>query len=371
MTLMHLKFDTFEQQCILNHMLNNTNLTKKLTPTMRYTSKNSISISVEFARILLSKVTLEEPVIDDLLRNCRIPKHLLQEPNARISLVQYAELLKELARETQDELIGHGTSPLPYGSMSLLVHWMLAAKNLKQSGSRLTRFFKILGQGLAIRSYTEGDLVFFEMERPTYNQHADTFVAELCLSNIHRLLSWLTQEIIAIDHVDFQWPTPEYAQDYQLMFYGAPVYFNQDKNRIALPLSIFEKNIQQNQSNLDKFLENPSFEILVMDFKSDNLASKIAARIRQTLDATPAFPELAKDMGLQPYTLRRYLAKEGLSYLAIKNQVKRDAAIDMLVSTDLSIEEISSQLGFSETSPFTRTFKEWTGIPPSAYRKYH
>ena len=82
-------------------------------------------------------------------------------------------------------------------------------------------------------------------------------------------------------------------------------------------------------------------------------------------------PEVAEDLGIKPYTLQRSLAKEGVTYLAIKNQVKRDAAIEMLVSTDLSIEEISSQLGFSETSPFTRTFKDWTGIPPSAYRKYH
>ncbi len=56
-------------------------------------------------------------------------------------------------------------------------------------------------------------------------------------------------------------------------------------------------------------------------------------------------------------------------YLAIKNQVKRDAAIEMLVHSDFTIEEISVRLGFSETSPFSRTFKDWAGVPPSAYRK--
>ena len=58
-----------------------------------------------------------------------------------------------------------------------------------------------------------------------------------------------------------------------------------------------------------------------------------------------------------------------MTYLDIKNQLKRDAAIEWLTNSELSIEAISAQLGFVETSPFTRTFKQWTGVPPSAYRK--
>jgi len=338
---------------------------------MRYTRKNSISFSIDFVQVLLSKVTLDDDVIDNLLRSCGIPKHLLNEPNARVSLVQYAKLLNDLAEKTNDELIGHGTSPLPYGSLSLLTHWLITAKNLRHAASRIAKFFQILGQGLAIERYAEGELIFFEIETPNPSRHSDAFVAELSFSNIHRLLSWLAMEIIPVDHVAFEWEAPRYAQDYRLMFYGAPVLFEQGRNRIGFSKAVLEKPIKQGQQNLVKFLENWAFEILVLDFKADNLASKIAAQIRPTLSSMPALPALAKEMGMEPYTLQRRLAKEGMTYLAIKNQVKRDAAIDMLVNTDLSIEEISSELGFSETSPFTRTFKEWTGIPPSAYRKIH
>ena len=52
-----------------------------------------------------------------------------------------------------------------------------------------------------------------------------------------------------------------------------------------------------------------------------------------------------------------------------ENQVKRDTAIELLTTSECSIEDISLRLGFAETSPFTRTFKQWTGVPPSAYRK--
>ncbi|MCB0890112.1 MAG: helix-turn-helix domain-containing protein [Nocardioidaceae bacterium] len=35
---------------------------------------------------------------------------------------------------------------------------------------------------------------------------------------------------------------------------------------------------------------------------------------------------------------------------------------------DESISEISTRLGFSEPSAFTRAFRRWTGSPPSAYQ---
>lgn len=338
---------------------------------MRFTGKNTISISIDFVRVLLAKVTLEQEIIDDLLRTCRIPKPLLNQSNARVSLVQFVQLMNGLTEATEDELIGHGTSPLPLGSMSLLTHWLVAARDLHEAVKRINRFYQVLGQGQVIHSYTENGLIFFEIELTAYAEHSDVFIAELCFSNIHRLLSWLVMEIIQVDHLEFQWSEPEYAQDYGLMFYGAPCLFEQSKTRIGFSQSILGKPVHQNLPNLEKFLENPNFEILVLDFKAENLASRVAAKIRQRLDSMPSLPELAEDLGIKSYTLQRSLAREGITYLAIKNQVKRDAAIEMLVSTDLSIEEISSQLGFSETSPFTRTFKEWTGIPPSAYRKYH
>jgi len=337
---------------------------------MRYTSKNAISISIEFVHLALSKLSVEQSLIDELLHTCRIPKHLLDEPSARVSLLQFAQLMGGLTQATNDEYIGHGTSALPVGSLSLLTHWLVAAETLDQAAERITRFYEMMGQGQAIHSVYDSQSIVFEIDIPADKSFSDVFIAELCFSNIHRLLCWLAMEIIPIEHVAFQSNKPTYAQDYRLLFYGAPILFKQAKTQIRFSLETLNKPVQQKLSNLEKFLTNPNFELLVMDFKADNLASVVASEIRNKLDDMPTLPELANTMKLKPYTLQRRLANEGISYLAIKNQVKRDAAIDLLVNTDLTIESISTQLGFSETSPFTRTFKQWTGIPPSAYRKY-
>jgi len=67
--------------------------------------------------------------------------------------------------------------------------------------------------------------------------------------------------------------------------------------------------------------------------------------------------------------VQRRLAGAGTRHLTIKNHLKRDSAIEILMNTELTIEEISAKLGFSETSPFTRTFKAWAGVPPCVYRE--
>jgi len=67
--------------------------------------------------------------------------------------------------------------------------------------------------------------------------------------------------------------------------------------------------------------------------------------------------------------VQRRLAGAGTRHLTIKNHHKRHSAIEILMNTALTIEEVSAKLIFSETSPFTRTFKPWAGVPPCVYRE--
>jgi len=337
---------------------------------MRNSAKISFSINIAFVQSALSRVTLPRKDIDRILYECRIPRQLLNEPDARVSLVQHAELLSALMKATNDELLGHANEPLPLGSLALLTHWLVAAKTIEQVLKRFVRFHQILGKGQRINTHIEENRVYIQYEHKPKTTNTDRFMAEFSFFIVHRILCWLRKEIIPIDHVEFPFEKPAYARDYGLMFYGAPVSFNCKRTSISFPRSLLEKPVQQNLPNLEKFLKDPNFELLVLNFNPDNWASKVVSEIRDQLDALPTLPELATMMNLKPYTLQRKLAKEDTTYLAIKNQLKRDAAIEFLVNTTISVEEISVRLGFSETSSFTRTFKDWTGIPPSEYRKY-
>ena len=336
---------------------------------MRYLTVNKVSINIDFIRGAIAKVPLDPQEIDTLLSSCRIPRSLLNEPHARVSLLQYARLITALINASNDELLGHAYQKLPVGSLSILTHWLVAAQTMEQVVRRLARFYEILGKGIDVSVSVEDDLFYIEIGNSSHARDSDPFIDEFAFFSIHRILCWLRKDIFPIDQLHFPFPAPSYAKDYRLMFYGAPVSFNSNSARIAFSRELLDKPVLQTQEDLIQLLEDPFTNFLVLNFYGESWSAKVANNIQDKLQRLPSLPALAELMNIQPYTLQRRLAEEGETYLAIKNQVKRDAAIELLAYTDLSIEEVSYRLGFSETSPFTRTFKEWTGVPPSAYRK--
>lgn len=334
---------------------------------MATTDKKALSFNISFINNTISKVSLAPEVIDTLLYECRIPKHLLQVPNARVPLIQLARLTSRLINASGDELLGHGKEAAPLGSLALLAHWLVTAKTMGQVLERLESFYQIVGKGPAIHIQHKAEQVQVILE-PASN--TSRFLAENHFFVIHRILSWLSREIIAINHIELNYPKPAHAQDYRAVYYGAPMSFNGDEAILSLPKSLLQKPVRQDHASLKAFLLDPFYQLYLLEFKSNSWASMVANEINHKLHALPTLPQLAKIMKVKPYTLQRRLADEGTSYLTIKNHLKRDSAIELLINTELTIEEVSVKLGFSETSPFTRTFKQWTGVPPSAYRKY-
>ncbi len=334
---------------------------------MRTTDKKALSFNVSFINMAISKVSLEPEAIDTLLYECRVPKHLLQMPGARVPLVQLARLTSRLITASGDELLGNGREPMPLGTLSLLIHWLVAAKTMEQVLERLVRFYHILGKGPAIHTHVKGEHVHLVLEPP---YQTNRYLAENTFFVIHRILSWLSREIIVINNIEFHYSKPDHAQDYRAIYYGAPISFNGDKTCMSLPRSLLQKPVRQDHASLEGLLKDLFFDLYLLEFNTDSWASKVANEINNKLHSLPTLPQLAKILKVKPYTLQRRLNDEGTSYLSIKNHLKRDSAIELLINTEQTIEEISLKLGFSETSPFTRTFKQWTGVPPSAYRKH-
>lgn len=101
------------------------------------------------------------------------------------------------------------------------------------------------------------------------------------------------------------------------------------------------------------------------------MAAKIRKRLRALpLQSWPDFDTLAEELHLSISTLHRRLDEEGQSYQSIKDELRRDFAIDYLCHSSKSVAEIAEILGFAEPSSFHRAFKKWTGARPAEYRRF-
>ena len=67
-------------------------------------------------------------------------------------------------------------------------------------------------------------------------------------------------------------------------------------------------------------------------------------------------------------TLQRHLAKEGVRYQQMLDQVRYRLAREYLQGTTLPVAEIASLTGFSDAANFRRSFRRWSGTTPSAFR---
>jgi AraC-like DNA-binding protein len=68
------------------------------------------------------------------------------------------------------------------------------------------------------------------------------------------------------------------------------------------------------------------------------------------------------------YLCRHFKQETGKTISAYINEVKMTEGKRLLESTDLSLVEISAQLGYSSQNYFHRVFKKTTGLTPAEYR---
>jgi AraC-like DNA-binding protein len=91
--------------------------------------------------------------------------------------------------------------------------------------------------------------------------------------------------------------------------------------------------------------------------------------IVERLPAAPTVEEVADALHFSVRTLCRRLVSEGTTFQAIKDEVRRDIAIQRLTRSDDPIAAIAYDVGFDNPTAFHRAFRNWTGSTPAAYRK--
>jgi AraC-like DNA-binding protein len=100
--------------------------------------------------------------------------------------------------------------------------------------------------------------------------------------------------------------------------------------------------------------------------------AQLLAKARQYMRENPDFRvgALARACGISESGLYAFFRDyAGTTPIAMKNQMKVEVALDLLASTDLSIEEISDRLRFSSAAYFRKIVREQTGKTPSALRR--
>lgn len=106
------------------------------------------------------------------------------------------------------------------------------------------------------------------------------------------------------------------------------------------------------------------------DSDSPDVLNKIKHYIRQHMDQAISREDLAKHVNLHPDYLSRWFKKEtGKSIIEYISTEKITFAKELLLTTDLSVSDIATTVGFSNFSYFSKVFKQEVKLNPNQYRK--
>jgi len=284
-----------------------------------------------------------------------------------VSAESYGALWLAIASELDDEFFGMGGRAMRSGSFTLLCHCVLHAATLGHALRRALRFLDI------VLDDPRGQLVvrdgLAQIELAEAGEPRSAFAYRTYWILIHGIACWLVGRRIPIRLVDFRCIEPKQGPDYRL-FFGAPVRFAQPASRLGFDSAMLDLPVMRTEQALKQFLRGAPANILVRYRYDAGLASNVRRRLEKMPPAAwKTFSGLAAEMRMPPSTLRHRLREEGQSYAGIKDDIRRDLAVDLLLNTSKTTGDIAAQLGYSEPSAFFRAFRKWMSKSPDAFRR--
>ena len=102
----------------------------------------------------------------------------------------------------------------------------------------------------------------------------------------------------------------------------------------------------------------------------DGVVRKIEDLLKERFRDLDAIIQVVKRMGIPERTLkRRFKSATGVPLIEYLQNLRIEHGKHLLETTDLPVEEISAEVGYSDSSFFRRLFKRLVGLTPAAYRR--
>lgn len=331
--------------------------------------KEKGSVSVYFVQSALEPVKAKGLDADALLEECGIPPALMLAPNSRVTAQNFANLWLGVARVLDDELFGQDSRRMKVGSFAMLCQILIDCATLKDAIFRMTRYFNLILDDFICGLDLSDPLARLVIREKTPSPNPRVLGYETLLMLQHGVICWLIGRRIPIVSASFAYQEPSRSAEYKFM-YSEELAFNADQTSLAFDAAFLDRPVIQNERSLKEFIRVAPANIVLKYKNHSGISAQIRRRLRSVAKGEwPEFEELASSLNMTTSTLHRRLESEGETFQSIKNNVRRDMAIELLSHTSKKISEISEALGFAEPSAFQHAFKKWTGTRPGEYRK--
>lgn len=329
--------------------------------------QDAVTVSIVFVRSALAKVAAAA-LREQVLGRAGIPAALLTQPQARVSARQFADVWMGVVETLDDEFFGLDSRTMHRGSFALLCHAVVPARNVGQAMQRFLRGFALFLGDLRGELQVEGDRARLLLHATPPRTETARFAQEIFATVVHGVLCWLAGQRVPLTHAAFGFPRPPHGAEYLTMF-SRSLQFDAPATELHFDAAWLGMRVAQDEAGLKRFLGSAPLSIFVKYRNPNSWSARVRRALRETEPSHwPSLQAMASALGIAASTLARRLAEEGTRYQRIKDELRRDQAVQLLSGSRRSIEEIALVLGFDDARAFYRAFRRWTGSPPGSYR---
>lgn len=335
------------------------------------------TVAAGLVRDVVAFATSEGASEADLLDSIGVTWETLADQDNRLSATVFVAVLRAAAQQ-----LNRPAFCLDYGSnsrfddVSIVGLIAYGSNSMAEGFEQMNRYAKlVLDTGMAgaaqrFHLVADGDCVWIEDHRPNPNT-----TPELTETVFARFVGDYDR-YFAADHglerpfraFEVTHEAPAHADAYEALF-RFPVRFGAPRNALLAHKSWLSLTTGPKNRYAFGVLMRHADTLLAELQSSETTAGQVERILLPILHKGDiSMQQVASDMGISRPTLYRKLKEEGLTFGQLLDGLRHRTAVQYLEGGKASVNEVAYLVGFSEPSSFTRAFKRWTGLAPSAYR---
>lgn len=327
-------------------------------------------ISASYLRGLSDHLHQRGIAVDSLLPAESSITDRLYDSEARIACATALTLWQQAYLTTRDRYLGLkvGLEATPQ-SLSMLSQLVMSSDTLEQAIHYLERFNPLLADwGTVQLSLDDEEAVARYHARHKHFPFAHLAIESAVFSWV-RFLVWVLGPELKLKRICFEHECFGEPAVYQSRS-PFPVVF-------AAPYTglVFEPEcLQARISVCDQTLSQTLVQQFELKLAEHQHPQQFQHRIRRALfrllpQGQHGVQEVAVEVGVSPWTLRRKLNQEGSGLNQLIHQVRIELVESMIGDDSISFTDMTERLGFHEQSSFNRFFREAFSATPRQYRE--
>lgn len=301
----------------------------------------------------------------------------VNDANSVISPQQELHVIANLLRSLPNSaglglIVGQNHQLTTYG---ILGYGMMSCATGLEALAFVNEFLPLTFTFVDIQAITASEnLQIIFAEKKEIAPELQRFVVERAMAATCRVIGDVLGSDFCLDEFQLKYSSPEFENlDEHLSaphtMLNTPIKLNASSNRISFHIGRLKVPLPQANPINASMCRQLCLELLEKRRSKLTTTMLITELLKSMSDhEIPKLTELAKMLNMSERTLKRKLHLEGTSFTEILSNVRLEKAKRLLTS-DRSLTQIAEELGFSDLSTFSQTYKRWTGVSPSENRR--